>query len=128
MPTLIQHQSPLIKQQAWGALWLETQEQSFKDAKLYPGGACTWDWQETGTRHDPGIQIADVQDLVAHEADTVILSTGVNQKLQVPKETVAYLQNRGIAVTVAQTDDAVALYNTYVRQGYAVGALIHSTC
>ena len=29
-------------------------------AKLYPGGARAWDWRETGTRHRPGIQPADI--------------------------------------------------------------------
>jgi hypothetical protein len=54
-----------------------------KDAKLYPGGARAWDWHETGTRHDPGIQPADVAELVEHGATTVLLSGGVLRMLRV---------------------------------------------
>ena len=50
---------------------------SLKDAKLYPGGARAWDWRETGTRHDPGIQPTDVAELLDHGAEVVVLSTGV---------------------------------------------------
>ena len=32
-----------------------------KDFKLYPGGGRKWDWTETGTQHQPGIQPADVK-------------------------------------------------------------------
>ena len=45
-----------------------------KDFKLYRGGGRAWDWAETGTRHSPGIQPADVEELVARGATTVVLS------------------------------------------------------
>lgn len=45
-----------------------------KDFKLYPGGGRAWDWAETGTRHSPGIQPADVEELVAHGATIAALS------------------------------------------------------
>jgi hypothetical protein len=38
--------------------------ESGKDFMLYPGGGRPWDWSEHGTRHQPGIQPADVQSLV----------------------------------------------------------------
>ncbi len=34
--------------------------QTFKDAKIFPGGPRGWDWRETGTSHVPGIQCAAV--------------------------------------------------------------------
>ena len=45
-----------------------------KDFKLYTGGGRAWDWAETGTRHSPGVQPADVEELVAHGATAVVLS------------------------------------------------------
>jgi hypothetical protein len=98
-----------------------------KDAKLYPGGACPWDWTETGTRHSPGIQPADVVDLLANGAQVVVLSLGVLRMLQVCDETLALLRERGIRVHVLPTGDAVTAYNL-LRETDAVGALIHSTC
>ncbi len=47
--------SPKITHLSWGRLEVEGQDGPFKDAKLYPGGAREWDWNETGTSHEPGI-------------------------------------------------------------------------
>ena len=55
-----------------------------KDFKLFPGGGRAWDWTETGTRHLPGIQPADVEKLLAHDAVIVVLSQGMDQRLHVP--------------------------------------------
>jgi hypothetical protein len=61
-----------------------------KDVKLYPRGGRAWDWAETGTRHSPGIQPADVEELVAHGAATIVLSQGMNRRLQVHPDTYRY--------------------------------------
>ena len=55
--------SPRILDCRWGRGRVDGHG-TIKDAKLYPGGARAWDWRETGTRHDPGIQPADVAELV----------------------------------------------------------------
>nr|BFE73597.1 hypothetical protein GCM10020092_068980 [Actinoplanes digitatis] len=54
-----------------------------KEAKLYPGGGREWDWSETGTRHSPGIQPADVEEILLHGATAVVLSRGMDLRLQV---------------------------------------------
>lgn len=71
--------SPEITHRSWGRIEVDDGEQRFKDAKLYPGGAREWDWRETGTSHAPGIQIADVEELLEHGSKTVILSRGVHE-------------------------------------------------
>ena len=98
-----------------------------KDFKLYPGGAREWDWNETGTRHIPGIQPADVQELLDHGSRVIILSKGMNERLQVEDRTLQYLAKQNISVHVLQTAAAVELYNE-LRESEAVGALVHSTC
>jgi hypothetical protein len=98
-----------------------------KDYKLYPGGGRAWDWSETGTAHVPGIQPADVEELLAHGATTVLLSQGMDRVLQVGPDVVRYLEERSIVVHVAETREAVRLYNDLV-EGTAVGGLFHSTC
>ena len=120
-------QSPLIMHREWGRLEIEDVG-TFKDAKLYPGGAREWNWHETGTRHSPGIQPADVEELLAHGAKVVVLSKGVHEQLQVKDETLRNLQKKGISVHVLQTEAAVERYNDLAREGEAIGALIHSTC
>jgi len=101
--------------------------QQFKDVKLYPGGAREWDWNETGTRHSPGIQLTDVQELIDHGATVVILSLGQLGRLAVAPETLGALADLGVEVRMLKTPGAVETYNL-LRETAPVGALIHSTC
>ncbi|WP_033341388.1 Mth938-like domain-containing protein [Catenuloplanes japonicus] len=121
MPT-----SPQILSVVWGRIEVDGLG-TMKDAKLYPGGGRAWDWNETGTRHRPGVQVADVTELLEHGAGTVVLSLGMDEELEVPDETVDALEARGITVHVLETREAVALYNTLAATT-AVGGLFHSTC
>lgn len=120
--------SPPIDHVSWGRLEVDGGAQSFKDAKLYPGGARAWDWNETGTSHVPGIQPADVDELLDHGARVVVLSKGMNERLQVHPKTLQMLDERGVDVHVLQTNDAVARYNELQEDGVPVGGLFHSTC
>ncbi len=118
--------SPRIAHLSWGHLEVEGLT-PFKDAKVFPGGAREWDWRETGTHHLPGIQPADVQELIEHGAKAVVLSKGIWERLQVCPETLEFLANKGIAVEVLQTEAAVKRFNQ-LRESVAVGGLFHSTC
>jgi hypothetical protein len=118
--------SPKVRSIAWGTIDIDGVGQ-FKDAKLFPGGAREWDWTETGTGHSPGIQPADVEELLAAGATTVVLSRGMNLVLEVPAPTVEWLEHKGITVHVLETREAVKRYNE-LADNNAVGALIHSTC
>lgn len=82
--------SPRIKQISWGRLEVEGKAEPYKDAKLFPGGSRDWNWRETGTGHDPGIQVADVQELLDHGATVVVLSRGMAECLHVPRETLDF--------------------------------------
>jgi hypothetical protein len=98
-----------------------------KDFKLYPGGGRPWDWNETGTRHVPGIQPADVQELLDAGSAVVVLSRGMDLVLQTCPETLDLLRARGVAVHVEETRAAVQLYNR-LSETQLVGGLFHSTC
>ncbi|MDF2701253.1 MAG: hypothetical protein K0S10_197 [Rubrobacteraceae bacterium] len=117
--------SPRITNLAWGRL--EVEGGIFKDAKLFPGGARAWDWNETGTRHEPGIQPGDVEELLERGTTAVVLSKGFYGRLGVTPEALQMLEDRGVAAHVRQTEEAIALYNE-LRETQKVGALIHSTC
>ncbi|GAB4526954.1 MAG: hypothetical protein Kow0063_01740 [Anaerolineae bacterium] len=118
--------SPRISRVSWGRLEVEGHP-AFKDAKLYPGGARAWDWRETGTEHVPGIQPADVEELLEHGARVVVLSQGMTGRLQVAPETLAALEEKGISVHVLGTEEAVRTYNR-LCETQAVGGLFHTTC
>jgi hypothetical protein len=98
------------------------------DMKIWPGGGRPWDWRETGTHHVPGIQVADVEELLEHGAGTLVLTRGMELVLQTCPETLEYLRTRGIRFHVAETNAAARFYNELAKQGEAVGGLFHSTC
>lgn len=119
--------SPKIEEVSWGTLRVEGARSAYKDAKLWPGGSREWDWGETGTEHEPGIRPEDVEELLAKGAETVILSQGMDERLQVMDETLELLEDEGAFVHVLPTEEAVELYNELAAHE-PVGALIHSTC
>ena len=120
-------QSPRITHLSWGQIEVDGQGSAFKDAKLFPGGVREWDWRETGTRHVPGIQPADIEELLENGAEVVVLSRGIYKRLQVCPETLQMLNDRNITSHILQTEEAVQLYNK-LRENKRVGGLFHSTC
>ncbi len=119
--------SPPIIHIAWGEMEVEDLGRG-KDMKLWPGGGCEWDWRETGTHHVPGIQVADVEELVNQGARVVVLTCGMQLRLQTTPETYEFLRAQHVDYHVEETRAAVALYNRLVKQGEPVGGLFHSTC
>lgn len=97
------------------------------DAKLWPHGSKKWDWGKTGTHHNPGIQIADIQELM-DKTDIIILTRGMDLVLQVPQETIDYAKKLGKQVYVGQTEQMVSTYNELVKAGKKVAGVFHSTC
>lgn len=119
-------ESPRITHVSWGRMDVEGIG-SGKDFKLYPGGGRAWDWSETGTRHMPGIQPGDVRELVERGSTVVVLSRGMEERLQTTPEALKFLKEHGVAVHVLETAAAVDLYNR-LAEAERVGGLFHSTC
>ena len=120
-------ESPIVSSIEWGKIEVDGFG-TMKDAKLFPQGAREWNWNETNTRHVPGIQIADVQELLDHGARIVVLSKGMELALRTCPKTIEYLKNKDIQVYSEESNFAVELYNKLAERGEPVGALIHSTC
>ncbi|WP_127508909.1 Mth938-like domain-containing protein [Actinoplanes solisilvae] len=118
--------SPRIESLSWGRIEVEGLGE-VKDAKLFPGGGRAWDWRETGTEHSPGVLVADVEELLANGATTVVLSRGMELRLEVSDEVVAFIRAKGVTVHIAETTEAVRLYND-LAVTQPVGGLFHSTC
>lgn len=118
--------SPKISSIKWGQVKTENGNQ-YKDVKLFPGGSRAWDWNETGTHHTPGIQPADVQELLDKGAETVVLSQGFHERLQVCRETEKLLDDYNIEYHILETGKAAEKYNELCAHTNAA-ALIHSTC
>jgi hypothetical protein len=119
--------SPRVLGLSWGRIEVEGCKVPYKDAKLFPGGSREWNWNETGTSHQPGIQSADIEELLEHGARVVVLGRGMHERLGICPEALELLEERGVDVRVHGSEEAVRLYNELTERE-AVGALIHSTC
>jgi hypothetical protein len=119
--------SPRIVRIEWGAMEVEGVGAG-RDFKLFPGGGREWDWSETNTHHVPGIQVADVAELLDAGSTVIVLSRGMQLVLRTCPEVLEHLRERNIPVHVEETRAAVKIYNQLVEQGQRVGGLFHSTC
>ena len=119
--------SPIIQHLSWGKMKIEGFGEG-RDFKLFPGGARAWDWKETNMHHVPGIQIEDVEELLNHGSQIVVLSRGIELRLQTCPETLKYLESKGVRYFVEETTQAAETYNRLAESGAAVGGLFHSTC
>lgn len=119
--------SPRVTDDGWGFVAVEGVGR-LRDAKLWPGGGRGWDWNETGTHHRPGIQPADLAELLDHEPDVVVLSRGRELRLETTPEAVALLEARGVEAVRVETGAAIDAYNRLAGEGRRVAALFHTTC
>ncbi|MFW6096573.1 MAG: Mth938-like domain-containing protein [Chloroflexota bacterium] len=115
---------------SWGRIEVSVDGQtlSFKDCKIWPGGAIEWDWTLTGTHHRPGIQVADLEDVLAHDPDVIILSRGMQRRLQTMSQVEEHLSQRNIPYHIKETNRAAELFNALAQEGKRPGGLFHSTC
>jgi hypothetical protein len=104
------------------------QPRRFKDCKVWPGGAREWRWDETGTQHNPGIQPADIEEILAQDVEIIVLGRGQFGRLNVRGETERLLRECGVSYHIEKTKKAVALFNEFSRAGRRVGGVFHSTC
>jgi hypothetical protein len=119
--------SATVGAHSWGQLEIEGFGE-FGDAKLWPGGGREWDWTETNTHHVPGIQPAELRELLDHRPEVVVLSGGRELRLQTTAEALALLDEHNIEVVWDETSAAIEEYNRLAREGVRVAALLHSTC
>ena len=123
-------QSVLI---SWGNITIKTDKQTknFKDAMVWPGGCCEWDWKKDGTRHSPGITLKAVKTLYDKGATYIILSKGVHNKLKLSKKALEFLNDMkrifGIPYFYLNSMYCANVYNAQSKK-YKVGMLLHSTC
>jgi hypothetical protein len=120
----------LITDLSWGSMEVSIagEKQYFKDCKIWPGGARAWDWGETGTHHSPGVQLADVDEILAQGVDVLILTRGQLGRLGISAEMEAALREQGVSYHIKNTKKAVRLFNELSQQGKRVGGVFHSTC
>ncbi|KAG8001757.1 hypothetical protein GBF38_011832 [Nibea albiflora] len=103
--------SPEIASLSWGHMKVKGCSSSYKDCK-----------------HRPGVQPADLEEVLKKGIDLLVIGRGMSEALQVPASTLDFVKQKGVDVRVLQTEKAVAEYNKLVGQGAKVGGVFHSTC
>jgi hypothetical protein len=79
--------------------------------------------RKAGHRLDPD----DLKELLEEGPRTVIVGTGSSGLVDVPLETLRFLESKGFEVLVQRTDEACETYNRLSPKGPVVAAL-HLTC
>ena len=125
--TVRDERSPRVGRNGWGTIEVEGLGK-LRDAKLWPGGGRAWDWNETGTRHRPGIQPADLAELLEHGSEIVVLSRGRQLRLETSPAAVDLLDDRNLRFVREETAAAIDAYNRLAAEGRRVAALLHTTC
>ena len=120
----------LITDLSWGNMEVSIagEKQNFKDCKLWPGGAREWRWGETGTHHHPGIQPADIEEVLEKGVEIIVLGRGQLGRLGVSPGTEETLRESGLEYHIEKTKKAVELFNELTQKGRRVGGVFHSTC
>ena len=93
------------------------------DVIIYPERVDSSWWRKEGHT----LNIEDLQDVVNADPAVVVIGTGFFGIMKVPKETVAYLESKGIEVHAARTGKAVEIFNALQKDKKVIAAF-HLTC
>lgn len=93
------------------------------DVIIYPGKVDASWWRKQG--HN--LEVADLKDVISAKPQVLVVGTGTTGFMKVPKETLSYLELKGIEVHVERTDKAAELFNQLQKDKIVIAAL-HLTC
>ncbi len=93
------------------------------DVIVYPESVDASWWRKEGHY----LQKEDLGDIIKAGPDIVIIGTGNWGAMEVPKETMDFLESKGIKTHAAKTAKAVELFNTQPEDRRVIGAF-HLTC
>ncbi|MHA1608893.1 MAG: MTH938/NDUFAF3 family protein [Candidatus Njordarchaeales archaeon] len=70
----------------------------------------------------------DLFEILEYKPEILVIGTGYYGRMEVPLELIKELEEEGIRVIVADTKNAVRIYNDYLKKGAKVVAALHLTC
>jgi hypothetical protein len=94
------------------------------DVVISPAGVHDHWWRSQG--HN--LSVEDLSEIEKAAPQCLVIGTGYFGRMQVPTQTLAYLEARGIEVHVARTGDAVQTFNELQERCAGVVAALHLTC
>lgn len=111
---------PKIENYGFGRITIDGESYT-NDVKVFPDGVVPDWWRDKGHV----LQEDDLQDVFDHEPDLLIVGQGNSGRMTIPADTQIAIEEHGIKLQSANTDEAVQLYNE--ANGDVVGAF-HLTC
>jgi hypothetical protein len=93
------------------------------DVIIFPGRVQGSWWRKEGHYLRP----EDLEEVIEAKPELVVIGTGASGVMEVPADTIKWLEGKGMKVKVARTGEAVEIYNSLKDNTSAVAAL-HLTC
>lgn len=94
------------------------------DVVITPGGVIDGWWRREGHT----LHVEDLDEVLRARPQALVVGTGYHARMQMPPETRAYLEQRGIQVHVSDTRSAIAEFNRLQKKYARVVAALHLTC
>lgn len=90
----------------WGEVVIDGVK--YKDAVISDKSVYDWDWRNDGTRHNPGITVKAVEQIINN--DVIILTMVFDRKLRITNETLCKIN--GKIVHIIPTDQFYEVYKS----------------
>jgi len=111
-----------IERYSFGSITIDGRTYT-SDVIIYPERVDPSWWRKEGHI----LSIKDLDDVIKAKPDLLIVGTGAYGVMKVPKETISYLESKGIEVQIDLTKNAVELFNK-LQSDRKVIAAFHLTC
>lgn len=94
------------------------------DIIIFPTRVRSGWWRKRGHELNP----EDIEEILEERPELLIVGTGYNGRMEVLPETKRILEENGIKLIEARTQDACRMYNEEAKAGRKVCAALHLTC
>jgi len=118
----------MIDHYEFGKITIEGKTYDYDVEVRWNGEVLEW-WRNKG--HVFGIE--DVKRAVQQEPDAIVLGTGANGRVEVPREARSFIEEKSIKLIIDKTEAAVESFELLVEEGnekapQKVDGLFHLTC
>jgi hypothetical protein len=88
------------------------------------------DYKKLKELFDTAHKIGDweIEALISNNPEIIIIGTGQNGAMSVDEDSAKKLKAKSSELIIAETPQAIEIYNEQVKLGKKVNALIHTTC
>jgi hypothetical protein len=95
-----------------------------KDVIIFPDRVFSPWWREEG--HN--LSLEDLEKVIDFKPDLILIGTGAQGFMRVPRKTIEELDKLGIRTITARTGSAVNIYNKEIQNNENLVACLHLTC